>query len=796
MSKLRELKPEELTVRCSDDDLCFQHTGILPPLDRTVGQERAMRALEVGLEMDLPGFHIFIAGRTGTGRTSIVRTLVEKEAAQKPIPPDWIYLYDFNSPDRPLAISLQAGSGNSFAQAINQLVTSAQVELCKLFESPLYRERRDALELETNKQKQELITALQKDTLVLGFSLEFTPQGILTIPTRDGKKLAPEEYEGLSDDSKEVFQQNGPKVRDLLEESMLSSRQIDRNLTEKILQLEQEMAAALLTPIFARVDNEYGGHQDLARWLAEMKGDMVSRLDDFKEKEEVPLPLGKPTTDFGRYKVNVFVDHSGQQGAPVVHESNPSYYNLMGKVEYRPAFGTWTTDQTMIKAGALEQANGGYLIVPALELFTSPFSWEALKRALRSHQARVENLSEFIGSVPTTTLRPEPIPIDLKVIVIGQPEHYYVLYAADEDFRKLFKIRADFDLEMARNSQTINDYASFLHQLGEETSSLAPFQPSAVARLIEYGSRLVESKIKLSTRFMEISDIAMESSFWAKKAGREQVGAEHVQKALEEKAYRSRLIEDKIQEMMEKGTVLIEVSGKRVGQINGLSILSIGGYAFGRPNRITARVYIGKEGVVNIEREIALSGPIHSKGVLTLAGYLGGTFAQDFPLTLSASLTFEQSYEGVEGDSASSAELYALLSALAELPISQEIAVTGSVNQYGEIQPIGGVNEKVEGHYAVCKAKGLTGDQGVMIPVQNVENLVLKDEVVQAVAKGEFHVWAVRSIDEGIELLSGVPAGKREENGQFTPDSVHARVYARLRYFARQMKEFTGHTAI
>ncbi|MGB9553380.1 MAG: Lon protease family protein, partial [bacterium] len=629
---------------------------------------------------------------------------------------------------------------------------------------------------------------VQKSALNLGFYIEPTPQGILSIPVKEGKKLSPEEFEGLSEEEKKAYGENAQKLHQLLEKMVLESRQIDRQYSEELRKIEKELANSLLEPLFQKYEEPFQGHEELVSWLREVKNDLVSRLREFREKESGEEEKGAP--ELGKYKVNVFVNRANLKGAPVIFEPNPSYYNLMGKIEYRSAFGTWVTDQTMIKAGALQAANGGYLILPAQELLASPFSWEALKRALRSGEARVENISEFIGGVPTATLRPEPIPVELKVIIIGQPRHYYLLYALDEDFPKLFKIRADFDTEFQRNEQSIADYASFINLLTSEDPSLSHFDAEAIAALVEYGSRLAGSKDKLSASFMEIADIAHEACFWAKSESSNFVKASHVKKALEEKFYRSRLIEDKIQEMIEKRVLLIEAKGQKVGQINGLSVYAIGNYSFGRPNKITARVFLGRAGIVNIEREIALSGPIHSKGVLILAGYLGGQYAQDFPLSLSASLTFEQMYEEIEGDSASAAELFALLSALSEVPLSQEIAVTGSVNQFGEIQPIGGVNEKIEGFFAVCKALGLTGNQGVIIPKANIQHLMLREEVIEAVAKNQFHIWAIEKVEEGLEILTGLPAGKKEADGKFTPQSVHAMVHEKLSNYAHQLKEF------
>ncbi|MDI6869259.1 MAG: ATP-binding protein [Coprothermobacterota bacterium] len=782
------LKPEELCAHLNTDELKFSNTRELRPLDRIVGQERAMRSLEVGLGIKARGFNIFVSGRTGTGRTSIVTNLIRERALKEPVPSDWIYVYDFTQPDRPKAISLPPGTGILFSRSVDSLISSCEVELRKLFTSPVYQERKNALEQKVATLKHGLFLKVQQSALNLGFAIEPTPQGILTIPVKDGKKLSPEEFEALSEEEKKAYGENSQKLHQLLEEMVLESRRIDRQYGEELRKIEKELAYSLLEPLFQKYEEPFQGQEELISWLKEVKNDLVSRLREFREKEGAEEEKGAP--ELGKYRVNVFVNRAGLKGAPVIFEPNPSYYNLMGKIEYRSAFGTWITDQTMIKAGALQQANGGYLIVPAQELLASPFSWEALKRALRSDEARVENLSEFVGGVPTTTLRPEPIPVDLKVIIIGQPRHYFLLYALDEDFPKLFKIRADFDTEFHRNEQSVADYASFINLLASEDPCISHFDAGAVASLVEYGSRLAGSKDKLSASFMEIADIAYEACYWAKSESSEFVKASHVKKALEEKFYRSRLIEDKIQEMIEKGVLLIETRGEKVGQINGLSIYAAGNYSFGKPNKITARVFLGRAGVVNIEREIALSGPIHSKGVLILTGYLGGQYAQDFPLSLSASLTFEQMYEEIEGDSASAAELFALLSALAEVSLSQEIAVTGSVNQFGEIQPIGGVNEKIEGFFSVCKALGLTGNQGVIIPKANVQHLMLKDEVVEAVEKNLFHIWAIEKVEEGLEILTGIPAGKREPDGKFTPESIHARVYEKLRQYAYQLRDF------
>lgn len=782
------LNPEDLCADLPREQLKFHDTGELEPLDRVVGQERAMRALEVGLGIRAKGFNIFVSGRTGTGRTSIITNLVKERAKQEKVPPDWAYVFDFTQPDRPKAISVPPGTGILFSRSVDSLISSCEVELRKLFTSPVYLERKNSLEEKADASKQQLLLEVQKSALELGFLIEPTPQGILSIPVKEGKKLSPEEFQKLPEEERKVYGENSQKLHQLLEELVLESRRIDRQFAEDLRKMEKELASSLLEPIFLKYTEPFQEQEEIITWLKEVKNDLLSRLRDFKEKEGQEEERGG--VDLSKYKVNLFVNRAGLKGAPVVFEPNPSYYNLMGKIEYRSAFGTWVTDQTMVKAGAIHMANGGYLILPAQELLASPFSWEALKRALRSGVARVENLSEFVGGVPTATLRPEPIPVDLKVIIIGQPRHFFLLHALDEDFPKLFKIRADFDTEFPRNEQSVADYASFLNLLTREDPGLLPFDSGAVASLVEYGSRLAGSKGKLSASFMEIADVAYEASYWAKVQSSKYVQAPHVKKALEEKYFRSNLLEEKIQEMIKNRVLMIDTRGMNIGQINGLSLFAVGNYWFGRPNKITARVFLGRAGVVNIEREIALSGPIHSKGVLILTGYLGGQYAQDFPLSLSASLTFEQMYEEIEGDSASAAELFALLSALSEIPLSQEIAVTGSVNQFGEIQPIGGVNEKIEGFFSVCKALGFTGNQGVIIPRGNVQNLMPKEEIREAVKDGFFHIWAIEKVEEGLEILSGIPAGEKDREGKFPPGSFHARVSQKLLDYALKLKNF------
>jgi predicted ATP-dependent protease len=536
----------------------------------------------------------------------------------------------------------------------------------------------------------------------------------------------------------------------------------------------------------------YGDHPRLVEWLDRFLADVVERHGDFREDAEgqPPIPfLPRRGPEFTRYRVNLLIDNGGGKGAPVILELNPTYYNLFGKAEYRGEFGAMVTDFTMIKPGALHRANGGYLILQARDLLTSPFSWESLKRALKSREIRIENLSEQYGLFATATLRPEPIPLNVKVIVIGVPLVYHLLYLYDDDFPKLFKIKADFDTDIERTPQSMVEYAGAIGAICRR-EGLLPFDRSAVARILEHSARLADDQERLSMRFNQMADIVYEASAWARAAGAQAVGAQHVRRAIDEHVRRSNRIEERIRRLIRDGQLLVSLDGASPGQVNGLSVLMLGDYAFGRPSRVTARTFVGGRGVVNIERETQLSGRIHTKGVLTLSAYLGGKYAQQRPLSLNASITFEQMYEEVEGDSASSTELYALLSDLARTPIDQGIAVTGSVNQKGEVQPIGGLNEKVEGYYYVCKALGLTGRQGVMIPVQNLRNLMLNDEVAQAIRDGRFHLWAVRTIDEGIEVLTGVPAGEADAEGRYADGTVNALVSRRLGELADRLRRF------
>ncbi len=772
----------------------FKSTAELKPDEVIVGQDRAVRALELGLTIPQPGYHVYISGPVGTGRTTYARKKVNAIAASRPVPPDWCYVYNFQQPDQPAALSLPPGSGAKFRRAMNELVDDLKDAIRKVFSSETFETRRRELVQSFEQRINQVWSELEASARQLGFAIQRTPTGIVTVPVGpSGEPLSQDQFALLSEQQREDINRRGRTLQEEVGEALRKVRGVEREARDALRELEQRVVRSAASPPIARLKEEFTGPK-IVVYLDEVLADVVEHLDDFKESEEAPgafpfAAMMRRQDPFTRYRVNLVVDHSHTQGAPVLVETNPTYYNLLGKVEYRGEFGALVTDFTMIKCGALQQANGGFLLLQVRDLLTNPLSWEALKRGLRSGEARIENIGDQLGVVPTATLRPEPIPLDLKVILIGTPYIFQLLYTLDEDFRKLFKVKAEFDIEVQRTTEATRAYAAAVGAICNR-QGLRPFDRTAVARVLEHSARLAEHQERLSTRFNEVVEIVYEASAWAQRAGHDTVTAADVDKAVDEKVYRSSRIEERLRQMIAEGQLLVDVDGAKPGQVNGLSVLQLGDYSFGHPSRITARTFVGSRGVVNIEREIELSGRIHSKGVAILAAYLGGKYAQDRPLSLNASLTFEQTYGEVDGDSASSTELYALLSELASAPIDQGVAVTGSVNQKGEIQPIGGVNEKVEGYFAVCKTLGLTGRQGVMIPAQNVTNLMLKPDVVEAVREGKFHIWAVRSIDDGLEVLTGMPSGAGGPDGRYPEGTVNALVSKRLQDLAERLRRF------
>jgi predicted ATP-dependent protease len=790
----RELAADELRRRLDPATLGFGTTAEIEPLVGTIGQPRALDAIESGLAISTAGFNLFLAGPAGSGRRTTVLDVIAGTAAARPAPDDWVYVHNFHDPDRPKALRLPAGCGGELARALDEFLQAARRELRRAFESEDYERRRRETMTEIQSRRRALEEELQQFAADRGYALKTTVTGVVTVPVQDGEPLTVEAFGQLPEERRAEIEQAGREIEERTARYAHQVHQLEKEATERLRHLEHDVALFATGPLFRDLEERFGDRAEVLAHLADVKSELLESLAEFREDEDAAteplrLALGQRRDATARFRANVLVVNEPANGAPVVAEPNPTYYNLVGRLEYRAAFGSMVTDFREIKPGALHRANGGFLVLDALEVLRHPFAWEALKRALKLGEVRVENLGEEFSALPSASLRPEPIPLDVKVILIGPRFVHRLLHQLDDDFRELFKVKADFSPELDWTPEHHRNYAAFIGRWVRD-NDLRHFDAGAVARTIEYGARLCDDQEKLSARLIEVSDVASEASFWAGRLGHEVVEAGDVELAIAKREYRSNLIEERLRELVARGTIVIDVEGARVGQVNGLSILDVGDYAFGCPARVSARVSLGRGGVASIEREIKLSGPIHSKGVLILSGYLSATYAQELPLALSASLTFEQSYDEVEGDSASSTELYALLSALSGLPLDQGIAVTGSVDQNGDVQAVGGVTRKIEGFYATCRTRGLDGRQGVIVPAANVRNLMVVDEVVEAVRAGRFHVWAVASVDEGIELLTGVPAGVPDADGTYPAGSVHALVQQRLQGYAERLRDF------
>lgn len=816
--KKLEVPVESLCAKYDPAQLPFDTTENLPDLAGTVGQDRAVEAIKFGLAIKTHGYNMYLAGQSGTGKMSTVRDYLDQMAGSEPVPPDWAYLYNFVDPYRPTAVSFKPGVGAQFAKEMDDFVEAMKREIPRAFESENYEQRRQEVVKQVEAQRERLSEEVQKMAKDAGFSLEITPVGIMTVPIKDGKPMGREEFDALPDETKAQIKQKSETLQETIADALRVVRQLEKQVREGVSQLDKQIATFAIEPALTELRRKYAENAPVIEYVKKVEDDILENLDDFRAAQIAEAAAGaggapgapggavaqaaafaaleqmQQEALFAKYKVNVLINNAETKGAPVVVEYNPTYYNLFGRVDYKPTFGTLITDTSMIKPGAMHKANGGFLVVMATDLFTSPMSWDSLKRMLKSREIRIENLGEQYTALPTTTLRPEPIPLNVKVIIVGSTEIWNVLSVYDEDFKKLFKVKADFSTVMDKTQEHVNEYASFIAEIVRE-HGLKHFDRTGVARIIEYSSRLLEDQRRLSARFNDIAELIDESSFWASKNGNGLVTAADVQTAIDHKEFRSNLLEERLGEFINDGTVMIDTAGAVVGQVNGLSVLTSGDYMFGKPSRITARTAMGEEGVVNIERETKLSGPIFNKGFMILNGFLRGKFGQSYPLSVSGSITMEQNYGGVEGDSASSAETYALLSSLSDLPLKQNLAVTGSVNQKGEVQAIGGGTRKIEGFFDTCKARGLTGDQGVLIPKSNVQNLMLKDEVVQAVKAGKFRIYQIATIDEGIEVLTGVPAGEMKADGTYPEGTVYAAVDAKLRGYAKKLQQFEARGA-
>lgn len=778
-----KIHPDRLKLRCTLKELNFKTTAEIKSLAGIIGQERAKKALEFGLNINSLGYNIFVVGVSGTGRTTSVEQAVMKIAETRHVPDDWCYVFNFEDTDMPTALRFPPGKAVKFKKEMDELVGELLTDLPKAFESQLYEEHKNQVIKDLQARKNELFEQLEKGAETSGFSIKKTSSGIAFIPVIEGKPIEDKDIENMTDEAKESIS----KKQEILYEQLTSIsrmiRTLEKEAQKQLNEIEKNTAKFTIQPKIEELKEKYRNNPPVFKFLEDVENDMLENIEEFKDKKEVEIlpgvKLPEKQSSLYRYQVNVFIDNSRIKGAPVIKESNPTSYNLSGKVEYKPQYGAMVTDFTMIKPGALHKANGGYLIIQAIDILKNYFSWETLKRAIKNNEIIIEDLNEQFRLVNTPTLRPQPIPLNLKILLIGTPMIYYLLFNYDEDFQKLFKVKAEYSLVMERNKQGVANYAALISKICNE-EKLKHFDAEAVAKIIEYGARISENQNKLTTRFVEIADIIREANFWAENGDSEFIHRKHIETALEEKVFRSNLVEKRIGEMIEEGTILVNTDGETVGQINGLSVMTMGDYSFGKPSRITARIYTGRSGMINIDREVKLARSIHNKGFMILTGYLGEKYGSNKPLVFTASICFEQLYDEIEGDSASSTELYSILSALSGLPINQGIAVTGSVNQKGEVQPVGGINEKIEGFYYTCNAKGLTGKQGVIIPHQNLRHLMLKDEVIEAVKNGMFTIWAVKDIEEGIEILTGVPAGRQNGKGLYPAGTVNHLVEKKL----------------
>ena len=797
-----ELGPADVYRACDVSAFAFKTAADLPELTEIIGQDRAVSSVEFGMGIFNDGYNIFAVGPTGTGKSSTIYDFLSRQAASRPAPSDWVYVYNFAKPYQPNAIRMPAGRGREFRNDMEKLVEDLQAAITQAFESEEYEKQKRSIAQQVSERQETKLGALRQKAEADHFTMVRTPAGLAFAPkTAEGETMSREIYEALSAEEQKRIDEGLEGLNEQLQQIMRLVRQDERGGRDALRDLDRQVTTFAAKHLVDEACERWCDVPEMVEYLEAVLRDVVENADDFKKSdEEAPMMfMGIPVSTrqrgegaFRKYRINVFVDNSAQTGAPVVTESNPVLQNLVGRIEHQAQFGALFTDFNMIKPGALHKANGGFLVLEARDILLKPYSWDALKRTLKTGEIRVEDIAQQMGLATTATLDPEPIPFKAKIVLIGEPFIYYLLYTQDPDFQELFKVKADFDTVVDRTTENEQLYARFVGHVCRQRD-LAPFSPEAVARVVEQCSRLVEDQRKMTTRFVDVVDLLTEASYWAnhgrRRRAKQVVKREHVQKAIDQRVYRSNRVEQRVREMIADATVMVDTRGAVVGQVNGLSVSSIGDYAFGRPSRITATHRLGEGEVVDIEREVDMGGPIHSKGVLILAGYLGARYASERPLSLSARLVFEQSYSGVEGDSASCAELYALLSSLSGIPIQQRFAVTGSVNQRGQVQAIGGVNEKIEGHFAVCQALGLKGDEGVLIPKANVRNLMLGEGVRQAVARGRFHIFPISTIDEGITVLTGVPAGTLGAKGFYPKGSINRLVVDRLALLTEKARE-------
>jgi len=791
--KKNELTYKQLKNLCNPNVFDFETTEELDNEGLVYGQERGINALQFGLNIKAKGYNLFVEGPAGVGKTMYSKQYVSDIASKQKTPDDWCYIYNFDNPNEPIAVSLPAGEGKVLVQVMETFIDDVKKYLKKTFNNDDFEKEKTLIRQKYEERREKLLDNLNKETLKHDFQVKAAPNGIYMLPVYEGKALDEAEFERLDDTIKQGYEEKSNIVQEQIMQVIGQLKIIEKESEQKIDEWQSNIALLTINSYINPIRAGYKKNAKLVSFLDNVKKDILKNITHFINEDNCPHPAPQGTKPEAvkpwlNYRVNLFVDNSNTVGSPVIMDSNYSYQNLFGRLEYENQYGMLRTDYTMLKSGIIHKANGGYLILQAQDLLTNQFCYDTLKKALLVKEASIDNNMEQRSSTVMISLKPEPIPLNIKVLLIGDANIYHALLSLDPDFKKLFKIKVEFEESAPRNDENVLRLAKFVHSYCEKEGCL-PLDKSAMAKVVEFASRLSDDKEKLSTHFNEIGEIVSEASTWAKLSRKKLITADYVDKALKKRIERIKKYDQKYSEMIEENTLLIDTEGYKIGEINGLTVMSIGDYTFGKPAKITANTYMGKTGVVNVERETQMSGPTHSKGVLILRGYLGEKFAQDFPLSLTASLCFEQLYNGVDGDSASSTECYAILSSLSGIPIKQSIAVTGSVNQKGHIQPIGGVNEKIEGFYNVCKKRGLNGEQGVMIPIQNVRNLHLSDEIIESVKNGKFHVYAISTIDEGIEILTGVPAGKQNKEGKFPSGTINYLVYEKLRKYFENSKK-------
>ena len=796
---VKPLSASILRKECKTDIFDFKDTSSIAPSRDLIGQQRASDATEFGLAVQLDGYNIFMAGESGEGKTRYALDCAQKQARLMPVPDDWCYVYNFDDSNSPKAINLPAGVGRDLKRDMEDFVKIIEQEILKAFNGEEYETERSRIIKDFRDKKDELVVKLSQEAQERGFRVKMANSGVYFMPLVDGEPLGEEEFKLLDEDVKIELSKSSEELQTETGDIIRKIREVEMDAEEAVKEWENQIALYAVGIHIDDLKEKYSLYPLVEEYLNDVRSDILKNIDslvgtDYGEDQQAALyqmmmKKGNEENPYDRYRINLLVDNGHLHGAPVIVDYNPTYYNLMGRCEYENEFGTMTTDYTMIKPGLFHQANGGFLILQINDVITNPQSFEVIKRTLKTRQIIIENIKEQMGLVAVSALKPEPIPINVKIIFIGSAELYHLLYNYDRDFKKHFKIKAEFDDQMDWNKENVQQLTRYISAFCNK-EGVPHFDRTGVAEVVNYCSWVVQDQTKLTTRFSEIVNILAEAGTWAKIEGKQLVTSEQVKKAIKEKMKRSSKYDEELLDLVKDGTIMIDTDGQTVGQINGLAVIDMGDYVFGKPTRITAVAFMGKSGIVDIEREVETGGFTHSKGVLILSGYIGKKYAQDIPLSLTASICFEQNYSGIEGDSASSTELYAILSSLSDLPISQGIAVTGSVNQHGYIQPIGGATFKIQGFFDICKLNGLTGKQGVIIPHQNVKNLMLNDDVVKAVREGLFNIYPVKTVDEGIEVLTGVPAGEQKPDGTYPDGTVNDRIYKKLRHYAETTAKY------